>query len=123
MELRKPYDAAVAAICVGLVPYIEVIAAAIFSETRAYLQRQAPDLLYEPEHLESDLERHLNLISVLVPPIEYRDDTGLHAARLASILNVGWAALLTRLSQMKKTKGSFSDPTSSKMEQLHELLL
>src|SRR5258708_25682043 len=106
MELRKPYDAAVAAICVGLVPYIEVIAATIFAETRAYLQRQAPDLLYEPNHLEADLERHLNLISVLVPPIEYRDEAGLHAARLASILNVGWAALLPRLDPMTKIKVS-----------------
>jgi hypothetical protein len=123
IELRKVYDDAVAATCVELVSYIEVIAAAIFSETQAYLQKHAPDLLYEPQHLELDLDRHLNLISVLVPPIEYRDDSGLHPARLASILNVGWAALLTRLGRMKKTKGSFRDPTSSKMEQLHELLL
>jgi hypothetical protein len=63
------------------------------------------------------------LISALVPPIEYRDADGLHAAQLSSILNVGWAALLTRLDQMKNAKGALGDPTASKMEQLHELLL
>jgi hypothetical protein len=38
-------------------------------------------------------------------------------------LNVGWAALLTRLDRMAKPKGPFVDLVSGKMEQLHELLL
>jgi|SRR5579859_1465414 len=122
-ELKRPYGPLVAAICVELVPYLEVVASIIFAETESFVRRVAPDLIYEPRKLAHDLDSHLDLISVLVPPIEYRDSTGVHAAGLASILNVGWAALLTRLDRMNKPRGPVLSPVAGKMEQLHELLL
>ena len=41
---------------------------------------------------------------------------------LASTLNVGWAALLTKLSDMPEVSSSRTN-LSLKMERLHELLL
>jgi hypothetical protein len=122
-ELRRTHGVGIAAICVELVPYLEVVAHSIYAETEAYLQKVASELLYRPEHLALDLDRHLELIRVLVPPIEYRDAGGLHPVSLAAILNVGWAALLTRLDRMDKPRGALLDPSAAKMEQLHELLL
>jgi len=123
IELGRHYEPAVAAICAELVRYLETIAPSIFREAESYIRLSVPELLYSPTALDFDLTTHLELIAELVPPIEYRTSGRICAVGLASILNVGWAALLTGLRQMKIPKNSLGDPISSKMEQLHELLL
>ncbi len=123
VELGRLYAPLVAAICVELVPYLEAIADTVFDKTAAYVRKLSAHLVYQPSQLAFDLDNHLDLICALVPPIEYRDSTGLHAASLASILNVGWAALLTRIDEMEKPRDFIFDPATGKMEQLHELLL
>lgn len=112
-----------AAICVELVPYLRDIAPCIFDAAHTHLSAVCPELIYKPEQLAFDLETHLDLLCTLVPPIEYRDGGGVHATTLASILNVGWAALLTRLDKIPETPGSYGDGIARKMERLHELLL
>lgn len=115
-----------AAICVELVPYLRAIAPDIYSAARAHLSARCPDLLYDPRDLDFDLETHLNTLCELVPPIEYRRpapaDRALPAT-LASILNVGWAALLTRLDEIPESADPVGDVIARKMERLHALLL
>ena len=76
--------------------------------------------MYEPIHFDSDIDKHLDLLVKTVPPIEYFDGTKWQAATLASVLNVGWAALITRLDAMPDAS---SQEITPKMERLHELLL
>jgi len=122
-ELCKAQPKVDAAICVELIAYARVVAPAIFAAADAYLKTNCPELVYTPEQLQIDLGEPLDLLCVLVPPIEYRDANGVHPTALASILNIGWAALLTRLDRMDDPSGQFGDPTARKMERCHELLL
>lgn len=122
-ELSTAYDIVDAAICVELVAYIRSIGPTIFSAVHSYIQRECPDLVYAPSQLKFDLDNHLEPLCALIPPIEYRDVAEMRAASLASILNVGWIALLTAIDQLPLTAGRFGDDTAKKMERLHELLL
>lgn len=124
IELEPIYEAVDAAICVELVPYMKDIASGIFAAARSHLDKLCPALVYKPETLEFDLSYHLEALCALVPPIEYRDSDGTnHPAPLASILNVGWAVLLTRLDHIPISTPSSGDDNIDKMERLHELLL
>ena len=111
------------AVCVELIPYFQKIAGPIFDAAQQYLEIECSELIYTPETLDFDLDTHLDLLCNLVPPIEYRDADQVQPASLASILNVGWAALLTRIDQIPETKTGYGDQDAKKMEKLHELLL
>jgi hypothetical protein len=117
-------DVGRAAILVELVPVIEAMAPAIFSAANKLMAEKAPHMIYTPAQLEIDLARHLEPLCNLIPPIEYRDGDEVKASCLASILNVGAAALLTRLDRMPAPAGmADADPVAHKIERLHELLL
>lgn len=121
---RRNHDSTVsAAICVELVSYFRKVAPVIFDTVETHLNTASPQLIYTPSRLKADLDEHLDLLCALVPPIEYRDTSGIHAADLATILNVGWAALLTRIDQVPESSGHIGDRIAGKMERLHELLL
>lgn len=121
--LSKVLSKSDAAICVELIPYMNEIAPTIYVAAREYLNNTAPGLIYTPAQLKFDLETHLDELCALIPPIEYRAGADIHPTNLSSILNVGWAALLTRLDTIPEVKGSLGDSISRKMERLHELLL
>jgi hypothetical protein len=122
-ELEPQYGLLDAAICVELVPYISVVAPTIFQKARAHLSAVCPDLIYTPAQLGNDLDEHLDSLCRLVPPIEYRNAKGVFPAALSSILNVGWAALLTRLDEVPENPEPPGDKNARKMERLHALLL
>lgn len=113
-----------AAICVELIPLIEDMAAKIFQASARYLARtRAKRLIYTSEQLRLDLQRHLISLGALIPPIEFELGGTMHATSLASVLNVGWAALLSRSGKVTEARASVGDLGVSQMEKLHELLL
>lgn len=122
-ELEQLYGSTDAAICVELVPYMKKIAPTIFEKAADLVAFLDADLPYTPPHFEADLGRHLALLVKLVPPIEYREGGTTKAATLASILNVGWAALLRELDKMPDIGNSSTGTIQAKMERLHQLLL
>lgn len=111
-----------AVICVELVAYMSSIAPAIFAAARDRISAIDASVIYNASDFDKDLDTHLDLLVGMVPPIEYHDGTNWKAAGLASILNVGWAALLARLDKMPEVSPGAPDLTL-KMERLHELLL
>lgn len=123
-ELKDSIGPVDAALCVELAHVITAMTQAIFSTAKTYLEQHCPQLIYTPAQLADDLDRHLELLCNLVPPIEYMDGEQPRAASLGSIMNVGWAALLTKVDRFPSIRGfASSDPTAARMESLHELLL
>ncbi|WP_374383139.1 hypothetical protein [Dongia sp.] len=112
-----------AAICTELAPAIAVIGPAIFDAARDYIIAHCPDLLYSPTQLQVDLSTHLEALCNLIPPIESPGPNGPEPTSLSTILNVGWAALLTRTDKISAPVGKSGDETANKLERLHELLL
>lgn len=122
-HLKAKYGAEHAAICVALLKVAEPVARALFSEAEAVLRRDSGAMLYGPDRLHADLTDHLEPLCSLIPPIERRNGAVVEATSLAGNLNVGWAALLTRLGRIKADAPAGGDPDTPKMEKLHELLL
>jgi hypothetical protein len=124
-ELLTEYGATDAAICTELVPYLRTIGAAVFTAARDYLGQICPDLIYSPQQLDADLGDPLDMLCALVPPIESRANTVAEpeAMGLASILNIGWATLLTRLDRIPDKGGTAGLSDARRFDQLHQLLL
>lgn len=123
-ELRKSQGDVQAAICVELIELFDVMAPAIFVAAQNHLKNLSPDLVYTPAQLEIDVQQHLKPLRGLVPPIEYHDANNWRPTTLATILNVGWIALLDLCEEYAGTTSAIPpSETASKMEQLHDLLL
>lgn len=122
IDLSKEFSIRDSVICVELVSYITDVAPLIFDAAHKRIEAIAPDIMYGVVDFSKDLETHLDLLVGMVPPIEYLDGAEWRAAGLASILNVGWAALLSRLDSMPEINPALPDLTL-KMDRLHELLL
>lgn len=112
-----------AAICVELIPLIEMIAGAFYDETQVVLQATNHEMVYTPAQLEADLANHLDPLCQLIPPIEHREAGVPQASTLAGVLNVGWAVLLAKLNALPAGTSTGDDATAQKMEMLHQLLL
>lgn len=125
LELETVYSKVDAAICAEFVPYAQTVAPDIFAASHSYLTGICPDLVYSPELLDFDLQIHLDGLCALVPPIEHWDKNAGKPvpSGFTSVLNVGWAALLTRLEQIPSAPIPQGGEASKKMERLHELLL
>lgn len=121
--LKAKYGAEHAAICVALLTVAKPVGEALFAEAEVVLKRDSAAMVYGPDRLRADLEDHLEPLCAFIPPIEQRDGTTVEATSLAGNLNVGWAALLTRLDRIKVDVAPNGDPDTPKMEKLHELLL
>jgi hypothetical protein len=82
-------------------------------------------LIYTPEQLHFDLGDPFEMLSMLVPPIEFRSKPTAEATAmgLASILNIGWATLLTRLDRIPDKGGPPGLIDARRSDQLHQLLL
>lgn len=122
--LRPRIGDAKAALCVELAPFFATLAPAIFEAARIHLEAHSSPLIYTPDQLALDLDRHLEFLCNLVPPIEFREGDVTKPCSLSTILNVGWAALLTKVERFPPARGlSPSDSVAARMECLHELLL
>jgi len=95
----------------------------IYEHVLQYLRDNASDALYSPAMFDQDLTDHLGALLEAVPPIEAGTlAEGKTPADFASILNVGWAVLLTKLSELQ-VKPSGPDPFGSdRTERLQGLL-
>jgi hypothetical protein len=124
-ELLSAYSSTDAAICTELLPYLEKIGPAVFVATKQYLDRTCPEWVYTPAQLQTDLGDPLDMLCDLVPPIEsHVNALGTPKAMgLASILNIGWAALLARLDRIPDKGGPADLADARRSDQLHQLLL
>ena len=83
-------------------------------------------LLYTVDNFEQDLERHLAALLSAIPPVEI--GTELHEkypTDFATILNVGWVALLCKIDEFDIDTSGVPDHLihGAKAEVLHGLLL
>ena len=79
---------------------------------------------YTPNKFGNDLDNYLVPVLAGVPPIETGNDlSNLEAAEFATILNVGWIALLCRLQDFMPKAAQSSLPNGEKSESLHRLLI
>ena len=122
LSVHSPTDAA---ICTELIPYLKTIGPAVFTAAKNYLDRICSELVYSPRQLETDLGDPLDMLCALVPPIEFRPNAAAEpqAMGLASILNIGWAALLTKLDRIPDKGGPPDLSDARRSDQLHQLLL
>lgn len=122
--LAGDMDLVKAALCAELIPAFYKLAPTIYDAAERNLRELGSGLFYTPDQYAVDIDRHLESLCALIPPIEYREGASLRACNLSSILNVGWVALLTRVDHFPAAKGSVEPvTTASRLECLHELLL
>lgn len=109
-----------AAVMAELHQSMKLIDSVIYEIVRKYLSQRAPSTLYTPNQFEFDLEEHLDAVLDAIPPIESGEGLDQKApAKFATILNVGWVTMLTRLDGLK----ILSDGDADKLEKFHGLLL
>ncbi len=96
----------------------------VYDHVFEYLRTHARDAIYSPDQYDQDLTEHLNPMLAAVPPIEVGRDLAAKApAEFASILNVGWAVLLTKLPELRVKTSGPDQFRSERLERLHDLLL
>jgi hypothetical protein len=92
----------------------------IYAQARGYLQNSAPHSIYSPAQYELDLSTHLEPMLGAIPPIEAPVAGTNAASEFATILNVGWATLLTKLGDFRVVPDGATD--GDRLETLHSLL-
>lgn len=94
----------------------------IYKQAREHLLAVAPETIYTPQTYDEDLEVHLKPMLAAIPPIESaQGDTHTQvAAQFSSILNIGWAVLLTKFDDFR-VAGEGGE-NWERMEVLHSLL-
>lgn len=113
-----------AAVIEALYPVMFKAETAIYAHVKEFLRNRAPDTIYTPERFHLDLTRHLEPMLAAVPPVEFGVSLdAMQPTEFATILNVGWAVLLTRLSDLRVRTSPTSDLKTQKLEKLHSLLL
>jgi hypothetical protein len=113
-------SAAIAALHGSMKP----IAQAVYGSVRSYLNQNVPNLIYTASNYDADLTNHLAALLAAIPPIENGlDITQRRPCDFASIINVGWVLLLTKLDQLRVRTKPGDALGSEKVERLHDLLL
>lgn len=151
-RLTHKFDSRIAAIFAALShEFLNIVSVEeIYSAVHDYLDRHHRTAIYSPNDLDQDLHDHLVPLLRAIPPIEIGQDlSGLSArafphntdegkkalkeldrhlndsrpVRFSTILNVGWAAILTKHDELRIRTNPESNPDCQKLEQLHRLLL
>lgn len=121
-HLRR-YPARQAQVLAELHDFMPRVAPLIFDHVEFYLKAHAPRMIYTVDRYDDDLRSHLQPMLLAIPPIE--SGTKLEERKpvaFASILNVGWAVLLTKLDDLQVRADQ--DPLrATRLERLHRLLL
>lgn len=123
-DMEKRYeDREMAAVLAELHESMPSVIPIIYEHVEKYMKAHAPGALYTSEKYAKDLQDHLKPMLAAIPPIETGPRLiGKAPAEFASILNVGWATLLTKLSELRvRTKDDHFG--EEKLKCLHELLL
>jgi hypothetical protein len=122
MNLRTRNPRA-AAIIVELNKTAQSLAEVVYSDVQQHLAKTASASEYTVSKYEEDLENHLNAITFTIPPIESGDTLQNRSpSSLATIINVGWAAVLTRVDQIK-VRPDPDHPKTGNLATIHNLLL
>jgi len=122
MTLRTRSQRA-AAIIVELNKTAQALAEVIYSDVHQYLAKAASGSEYTVSQYEEDLFNHLDAITFTIPPIESGNSLKNKVpCSLATIMNVGWAAVLTRVDQIK-VRPDPDHPKTGNLATIHNLLL
>lgn len=125
--IRQNYRTEYAAALAELPPVMEaigpIICLSVLNKFKSSMKLKK--LLYTPEKLEEDLREYYdNLLKFGIPPIETNSKLGQRKeADFASILNVGWIALLCGIDKFVVNIGQERLINGAKAETLHRLLL
>jgi hypothetical protein len=99
------------------------VADAIYRDVHDYLTTAAQNSEYTVAQYEDDLKSHLDAITFTIPPIESGEGIDeRRPSRLASIMNVGWAAVLTRVDEIR-VRVDPDHPKTGNLATIHNLLL
>lgn len=95
----------------------------VYAHVHTYLQSNAPDAIYSADIYDNDLTDHLLPMLDAIPPIESGSDLDTRApTEFSSILNVGWAVLLTKLPELRVKTSRPDRFLSARLESLQGLL-
>jgi hypothetical protein len=95
----------------------------VYQHVYHYLQANASAAVYSAQKYDDDLQEHLNPMLAAVPPIESGPDLeNKTPTEFASILNVGWVVLLTKLSELRVKPTGPERFGSNRLERLQGLL-
>lgn len=95
----------------------------IYKQVHGHLTTTAPVHRYTVSQYDSDLKNHLEAITFTIPPIEIGDTLNQRTpCHFASILNVGWAAVLTQVDKII-VRPDPDHPHTGNLVTIHNLLL
>ena len=95
----------------------------IYSTVKKYLENNAKSEMYTPKQFDEDLTNYIAPMIYSIPPIEAgKQLPDKEPAKFASILNVGWVVLLTKLGEMKLNTSAQGEE-ATRLQQLHNMLL
>lgn len=115
---KREQDAAVLAELHESIPKVVDL---IYTTVQAYMNKNAQGAMYTPGMYEQDLKDHLLPMLAAIPPVESGALGAKAPTEFASILNIGWATLLTKLTELRVRTEDGS--LAGKLERLHGLLL
>ena len=108
----------------SLVPLMKAISPQVYNQAEEFIRKIKPELIYSQDRFLLDLDMHLEPLLYAIPPVETRNSSQqTEPADFATILNVGWVALLAKLDQLRVRSGRKGDQQIEKGEALHSLLL
>jgi hypothetical protein len=103
---------------------VATLADEIFDRAYEHIRGSQPGLLYTSAALDRDLGEHLEALVAAIPPNESGHELSEKIpTELVTILNVGWAVLLTRLERLAVRQEGQQLLSAEKSEKLHSLLL
>jgi hypothetical protein len=95
----------------------------VYRQVHNHLAATAPNHRYTVSQFEKDLKNHLEAITFTIPPIETGDILGQRTpCSLTSILNIGWAAVLTKVDKIM-VRPDHEHPHTGNLITVHNLLL
>ena len=99
------------------------LADAIYNDVHAHLNTHSKHAQYTVAQYEEDLRSHLEAMTFTIPPIESGISIDARKpSQLTSIINVGWAAVLTRVDKIR-VRPDPRHPKTGNLSTIHNLLL
>jgi hypothetical protein len=120
---RQTRSERMAAVIVELNDSAHALADIIYDDVHRHLSATARQSEYTVSQYNEDLKHHLKAITFTIPPIEVGDSIyPRNPCNLVSILNVGWAAVLTQVDKIR-VRPDPEHPHTGNLAAIHNLLL
>ncbi len=121
--LQRTRSSRLAAVISELNKSAPALADEIYKQVHNHLTAAAAVHRYTVAQYDDDLRNHLDAITFTIPPIETGDILDQRTpCRFASILNIGWAAVLTRVEKIM-VRPDPDHPHTGNLVTIHNLLL